>query len=71
MTLNLTINEAPGATPPVTPGSYQVRAFYSETDAGHVYGPFGTREQAEATLTVLAARSGVVKAVIEPAGTAP
>lgn len=66
MIFNLTVNE--GSCPPApapTPGTYHVRAFYTETDSGHLFGPFGTREAAEQCATVLAARSGVIKAVVE------
>lgn len=65
MTLNLTINEASGTTPSSTPGTYNVRAKYTETDAGHVFGPFSTREKAEECLVTLSARTGVITAEIE------
>lgn len=64
MNLNLTVNEG-GSSPPVTPGTFNVRAFYSETDAGHLFGPFGTREAAEQCAVVLAGREGVIKVIIE------
>lgn len=67
MIFNLTVNE--GACPPPAPtpeaGVFHVRAFYTETDAGHLFGPFGTREAAEACANTLAGRTDVVKAVIE------
>lgn len=65
MNLSITVNEAAPAAPPSTPGAYQVRAFYSEVDAGHLFGPFSTLEAAERCATVLAARPDVVKATVE------
>lgn len=63
-TTTINVNENCG---PQTPGNFAVRAFYTETDAGHVFGVFTTRERAEQCLLVLAARPGVVKATIEEA----
>lgn len=64
MNLNVTVNEA-ASSPPSTPGTFHVRAFYSETDAGHLFGPFGTREAAEECALNLAARPGVIAATVE------
>lgn len=66
MNLYLTVNEASTSTT-ATPGTFNVRAFYTETDAGHLFGPFATREAAEACATTLAARADVIKATIETA----
>ncbi len=64
MNLNVTVNEGcPSA--PSTPGTYNVRAHYNETDAGQLFGPFGSRERAEECLLVVAARPDVIKAEIE------
>jgi hypothetical protein len=49
-----------------TPGNFNVRAHYNETDAGHLFEGFTNRERAEQCLLVLAGRSDVVKAKIEP-----
>lgn len=68
MTFNLTVNEGGTCPQPATPGVFHVRAFYTETTAGHLFGPFGTREAAEACANVLAGRSDVVKATIEEEG---
>ena len=65
MALNLTVNENAAPAPAVTPGAFQVRAFYTETDAGHVFGPFSTKESAEQCAVTLAARSGVISATVE------
>lgn len=65
MTLNLTVNEGNCSPPPSTVGVFNVRAHYTEADAGHLYGTFGTRQEAEHCLLVLAARSDVVYATIE------
>jgi hypothetical protein len=67
MNLQITVNEAASTPPPNTPGTFHVRAHYTETDAGHLFGPFATKEAAENCATVLAAREGVVKATIEEA----
>lgn len=64
MNLNITVNES-GESSTQTPGIYNVRAFYDEVSAGHLFGPFGTREQAEECALVLAGRTGVVRAVVE------
>ena len=50
---------------PVPSTSWRVRAFYTETDAGHLFGPFLTRAAAEACVQVLAGRPEVIAAVIE------
>lgn len=50
---------------PSTPGTFVVRAFYTENDQGHLFGPFSTKENAEQCAIVLAARSGVIKATVE------
>lgn len=65
MTLNQTFNEAGGCSPPSTPGQFNVRAFYTENDAGHLFGVFTTRERAEECVNTLAARPGVINATIE------
>lgn len=65
MTLQIIVNEAAASAPPSTPGNFQVRAFYTETDAGHVFGPFSTKETAEQCAVTLAARPGVLRAVVE------
>lgn len=62
-TVNTTVNVNESC--PVTPGTFNVRAHYSEVDAGHVYGPFASREAAERCVLTLAARAGVVKATVE------
>ncbi len=66
MQLTQNFSECP---PPsvVTPGNFNVRAFYTETDAGHIFGTFTSREKAENCLLVLAARSDVIKATVEVA----
>ncbi len=64
MNFNLTVNE-PAAPPPSTPGTFNVRAFYNETDAGHLFGPFSTKEAAEQCVLALAARAGVINVTIE------
>lgn len=51
----------------ITPGNFNVRAFYNETDAGHLFGVFSSRESAEKCLLILAARSDVIRATIENA----
>ena len=65
MNLSITVNEAAVAPPPATPGTFHVRAFYNETDAGHLTGPFSTREKAEECAVALASKPGVLKAVVE------
>lgn len=65
-TVNTTIHLNEGC--PQTPGTYHVRAFYEGApDAGHLYGPFASRERAEQAALALAARAGVLKALIEEA----
>lgn len=66
MNLNLTVNESCGGSTsaPIT-GTFYVRAFYTEIDAGHLSGPFGTKQAAEQAVVALLARTGVVKATIE------
>lgn len=54
--------------PAVTAGSFQVRIHFTELDAGFVFGTFSTRERAEQCLLVVAGRSDVKKATIEPGG---
>lgn len=66
MNLNVSVYETGSPAPPAsTPGTFNVRAFYTETDAGHLYGPFSTREKAEECAVTLSARTDVVKAVVE------
>jgi len=67
MNLNVTVNEAAPSPPASTPGNYQVRARYTETDAGHIFGPFSTKETAEQCAVTLAARDGVINATVEVA----
>jgi hypothetical protein len=52
-------------SPPAPPAAFVVRAFYTETDSGHLYGPFATRERAEDCAIALAARPGVIRAAVE------
>lgn len=61
--VSTTVNVNPDCT--VTPGTFQVRAFYTETDEGHLFGPFSTKERAESCLLVLAGRTAVIKAQLE------
>lgn len=63
--LNVTMNEGCGESETTTPGSFNVRAHYNETDAGHLYGTFSSKEAAEKCVLVLAGRADVVKATIE------
>lgn len=56
--------------PPTTPGNFSVRARYqNQLDAGHLYGPFSTREAAERCVLVLSSRTDVLVATIESAPT--
>lgn len=67
MNLNVTVNETCSSTPPPSPpGAWRVRAFYlTQQDAGHVYGPFSSREAAERCACNLALRAEARSAVIE------
>lgn len=60
-TVNTTVNVNDGPATN-TPGSYSVKAHYTDVDAGSAFGPFSTREQAEQCLLVVAARTDVKKA---------
>jgi len=64
--LTINLNDTGCADTPCTAGTFNVRAFYTEVDAGHVFGSFKSREAAEKCVLVLAGREDVVKAVIEP-----
>lgn len=63
-TVSTVVNVNPDSCPGTT-GVFNVRAFYTETDNGHIFGTFTTRERAEECVLVLAARSNVVKAQVE------
>jgi hypothetical protein len=64
--MTLTVYEGGCATPPPTPGTFQVRAKYKQmADAGHLYGPFASREAAEACALALAGRESVQAVTIE------
>ncbi len=65
MNLSIVVNEAVPTSPPATPGTFNVRAFYTEADAGHLFGPFATQQAAEQCVITLAARVGVIKVTIE------
>lgn len=70
MEVNFNVNESGGCNAPVvsTNGSYNVRAKYvGQQDAGHLYGVFSTRQQAEACVLALAGRDDVQSATIESA----
>lgn len=54
-----------GSSETQTVGTFNVRAHYNETDAGHLFEAFTTRERAEQCLLVLAGRADVIKAKIE------
>lgn len=64
MNLNITVNEA-GSQPAVTPGVYNVRVRFNETDAGQPSGPFSSREAAEAFAQKAMCRDGVLRVEIE------
>lgn len=66
MNLSITVNEAASETPPPTPGVFNVRVKYlNAQDAGHVSGPFGTKEAAEKAVIAALTRAEVQSAVIE------
>lgn len=67
MNLNVTVNEnCGGSTTSPTSGTYSVRVWYLEQpDAGHLYGVFSTRQQAEQCVLNLSFRSNVRSAMIE------
>lgn len=70
MEVNFNVNESSGCNTSVasTPGSFNVRAKYDgQQDAGHLYGTFSTRQQAEACVLALAGRDDVQSATIENA----
>lgn len=62
-TMTTTVNV--GGDCPATPGTFNVRAHYNEADNGHLFGPFSTREKAEACALTLAGRGNVIKATVE------
>ncbi len=52
-------------TCPTTPGTFQVKVHYTDTDAGSVFGPVSSRERAEELLIALAKRTDIKKAELE------
>ena len=70
--MQINFNEAPATScPAATPGNFNVRAYYTDNDAGHLFGPFSCHQEAERCLLALAGHAaqagGVLRAVIEPA----
>lgn len=60
-----TINVSEGCTappPPVTPGTFHLRVWFTgAADAGHVTGPFATRESAERAMVAALHRDSVIR----------
>lgn len=48
-------------------GPFVVRAYFTEADAGHTFGPFSTRQAAQECAIALAGRAGVIRVTIEEA----
>ena len=66
MNVSFVVNEAACETPPSTPGVFNVRVKYLNTqDAGHLSGPFGSREAAERAAVAAMSRAEVESATIE------
>lgn len=62
-TINVNEASCPAAPPtPSTPGTFTLRAWYTgPADAGHVSGPFATRESAERAMTAMLYRENVIR----------
>ncbi len=63
-TCTTTVNVGTGECP-TTPGTFHVRAHFTESDVGTLFGPVASREAAEKLLLTLAARNDIKKAEIE------
>lgn len=64
-TINISENCGCNTQNPTTPGVFYVRLFFKNlVDAGHVSGPFHTRESAERFAAIAASRTDVQKALI-------